>query len=98
GWFSKHDEEKSQFKSKHGNPSEHNVQLGVVKDIPIAAYSGIGFYADRTAAGLARPLQASAPHQREGSLTPYGCYTVQQARYTTNLQWNPPASKPRPYY
>ncbi|GBN74407.1 hypothetical protein AVEN_272962-1, partial [Araneus ventricosus] len=31
--------------SKHGNPSGHNDQLGVVKDIPIGAYSGIGFYA-----------------------------------------------------
>ncbi|GBN57271.1 hypothetical protein AVEN_208002-1 [Araneus ventricosus] len=49
GRFSKHDEEKTQFRanqSKHGNPSGHNDQLDVVKDIPIDAYSGIGFYAD----------------------------------------------------
>ncbi|GBO14490.1 hypothetical protein AVEN_90456-1 [Araneus ventricosus] len=42
------DEEKTQFRtnqSKHGNPTRHNDQLGVVKDIPIGAYSGIGFYA-----------------------------------------------------
>ncbi|GBN22365.1 hypothetical protein AVEN_186222-1 [Araneus ventricosus] len=44
----KYDEEKTQFRanqSKHGNPSRHNNQLGVVKDIPIGACSGIGFYA-----------------------------------------------------
>ncbi|GBN24806.1 hypothetical protein AVEN_139268-1 [Araneus ventricosus] len=41
---------KTQFRanqSRHGNPSGHNDQLGVVKDIPIGAYSGIGFYAFR---------------------------------------------------
>ncbi|GBM99630.1 hypothetical protein AVEN_157595-1 [Araneus ventricosus] len=51
GRFSKHDEENTQFRanqSKHGNPSGHNDQLGVVKDVPIDAYSGIGFYAART--------------------------------------------------
>ncbi|GBM10520.1 hypothetical protein AVEN_109317-1 [Araneus ventricosus] len=31
--------------SKQGNPSRQNDQLGVVKDIPIDVYSGIGFYA-----------------------------------------------------
>ncbi|GBN47693.1 hypothetical protein AVEN_116320-1 [Araneus ventricosus] len=44
----KYDEEKTQFRanqSKHGNPSRHNDQLGVVKDIPIGACSAIGFYA-----------------------------------------------------
>ncbi|GBN25483.1 hypothetical protein AVEN_151239-1 [Araneus ventricosus] len=44
----KYDEEKTQFRanqSKHGNPSRHNDQLGVVKEIPIGACSGIGFYA-----------------------------------------------------
>ncbi|GBM74787.1 hypothetical protein AVEN_189218-1, partial [Araneus ventricosus] len=52
GRFSKHDEEKTQFRanqSKHGNPSIHNDQLGVVKDIPIGANSGTGFYASRPA-------------------------------------------------
>ncbi|GBN79153.1 hypothetical protein AVEN_93679-1 [Araneus ventricosus] len=52
GRFSKHDEEKTQFRSnqsKHGNPSGHNDQLGEVKDIPIGAYSGIGFYASSLA-------------------------------------------------
>ncbi|GBN21095.1 hypothetical protein AVEN_80598-1 [Araneus ventricosus] len=51
GLFSKHDEEKTQFRanqSKHGNPSGHNDQLGVVKDTPIGVYSGVGFHAVRT--------------------------------------------------
>ncbi|GBN51613.1 hypothetical protein AVEN_65436-1 [Araneus ventricosus] len=50
GRFSKRDEENTQFRakqSKQGNPSGHNDQLGVVKDIPIGVYSGIGFYAGR---------------------------------------------------
>ncbi|GBM52406.1 hypothetical protein AVEN_258170-1 [Araneus ventricosus] len=69
-WLSKHDEEKTQFganQSKHGNPSGHNDQLGVVKDIPVDAYSGIGFYARRSSKFtlyteiIARTQLSSAP-------------------------------------
>ncbi|GBM47242.1 hypothetical protein AVEN_133537-1 [Araneus ventricosus] len=37
---------------------------------------------------LAPPLQTSAPHQREDVWPPYVGFNVQQAPYTTALQWN----------
>ncbi|GBM08283.1 hypothetical protein AVEN_101418-1 [Araneus ventricosus] len=67
---------------QHPVLEQHEGYLGM--DLVILNYDQM----TRTTPDLAPPLQTSARHQREDVWPPQLSFSVQQAPYTTDLQWN----------